>query len=197
MNVTLCVTFLVSALAPDNLMFLRMLSLYPQRVLQSTSPSWRSWLLLSALIVAIDQTIKQIVFSAMPYGTSYPMTSFFNLVHVWNRGAAFSFLADAGGWQRYFFITIGLAVCAVLAWVLRKGVANRAEAMAYSLIIGGALGNVIDRIARGFVIDYLDFYWRSWHWPAFNAADIAITAGAVLLVVSTWMTPRLQARRHE
>lgn len=132
----------------------------------------------------------------MPYGASYPLTSFFNLVHVWNRGAAFSFLADAGGWQRYFFIVIGLAVPAVLVWLLRKGVANRSEAMAYSLIIGGALGNVTDRIARGFVVDYLDFYWRNWHWPAFNAADIAITAGAMLLVAATWITSRAQARRH-
>lgn len=124
----------------------------------------------------------------MAYGASSPVTSFFNLVHVRNPGAAFSFLADAGGWQRYFFIVIGIAVPAVLAWLLRRGVANWMEALAYSLIIGGALGNVIDRITLGFVVDYLDFHWSGWHWPAFNAADMAITGGAVLLVASSFFT---------
>ena len=122
--------------------------------------TWLRWLLLSALIVAIDQAIKQTVYTLTPYGASYPISSFFNLVHVWNQGAAFSFLADAGGWQRYFFTALGLGVSFMLAWMLRKGVENKMEALAYSLLIGGALGNVIDRIALGFVVDFLDFHWR-------------------------------------
>lgn len=157
-------------------------------ILRSPNHSWYLWLLLSALVVVTDQAIKQIIVALMVYGASFPVTSFFNLVHVRNPGAAFSFLADAGGWQRYFFIVIGIAVPAVLAWLLRKGVANWMEALAYSLIIGGALGNVIDRITLGFVVDYLDFHWRGWHWPAFNAADMAITGGAISLVISSFFT---------
>ena len=156
--------------------------------MRSPTYAWCLWLLLSGLILVIDQAIKQIVVAVMFYGANYPVTSFFNLVHVRNQGAAFSFLADAGGWQRYFFIAIGIAVPVFLAWLLRRGVANWMEALAYSLIIGGALGNVIDRIALGFVVDYLDFHWRGWHWPAFNAADMAITGGAVLMVASSFFT---------
>jgi signal peptidase II len=155
-------------------------------LLRPPDRSWRLWLLLSVLVLFADQAIKQIVVALMTYGTSSPITSFFNLVHVRNPGAAFSFLADAGGWQRYFFIVIGIAVPAVLAWLLRRGVANWMEALAYSLIIGGAIGNVIDRIVLGFVVDYLDFHWRGWHWPAFNVADMAITGGAILLVISSF-----------
>lgn len=157
-------------------------------LLRSPGRSWQLWLLLSVLILVTDQTIKQTIVALTPYGANYPITSFFNLVHVWNQGAAFSFLADAGGWQRYFFIAFGTAVPAVLAWLLRRGVANWMAALAYSFIIGGALGNVIDRIALGFVVDYLDFHWRGWHWPAFNAADMAITSGAVLMVASSFFT---------
>jgi signal peptidase II len=157
-------------------------------LLRSSGRSWHLWLLLSVLVLVTDQAIKQAIVALTPYGANYPITSFFNLVHVWNQGAAFSFLADAGGWQRYFFISIGIAVPAVLAWLLRRGVANWMEALAYSLIIGGALGNVIDRIALGFVVDYLDFHWRGWHWPAFNAADMAITGGAALMVTSSFFT---------
>ena len=159
------------------------------------SMSWRHWLLLSALIVVIDQAIKQTIYALTPYGVSYSITSFFNLVHVWNRGAAFSFLADAGGWQRYFFIALGLGVSVTLAGLLRKGVANQMEALAYSLLIGGALGNVIDRIALGFVVDFLDFHWRGWHWPAFNVADMAITSGAAAMIASSMFSARVPEGR--
>jgi len=163
----------------------------PQTNLQvSPNTTWLRWLLLSASIVAIDQAIKQTIHTLTPYGASYPITSFFNLVHVWNRGAAFSFLADAGGWQRYAFTALGLGVSFMLAWMLRKGVENKMEALAYSMLIGGALGNVIDRITLGFVVDFLDFHWRGWHWPAFNFADIAITAAVVALISSSIFLPR-------
>lgn len=120
----------------------------------------------------------------MEYGQSLPFTPFFNLVHARNPGAAFSFLADAGGWQRYFFITLALLAAVGLTWLLRKPLPKR-EALAYSLILGGALGNVIDRIFRGFVVDFLDVYWRNWHWPAFNLADIGVCSGAVLLILGS------------
>ena len=116
------------------------------------------------------------------------------MVHFWNTGAAFSFLADAGGWQRYFFIVIALIVSMVLALILRKPRAN-SEALGYSLILGGAVGNLIDRAFRGHVIDYLDFYWQSWHWPAFNLADIGIVGGATMLILSSLLTPNAEAGR--
>jgi len=147
----------------------------------------RTWLPATILIFAADQVVKQAVFVSMPYGASYAITPFFNLVHVWNTGAAFSLLADAGGWQRHFFIVIGTGVSLFLAWMLWRGVASRLEAAAYTLLLGGALGNISDRIVRGFVVDYLDFHWRGWHWPAFNIADAAITTGAALLVLASFL----------
>lgn len=112
------------------------------------------------------------------------MTSFFNLVHLLNAGAAFSFLAEAGGWQRWFFLAIALAASIWLAWMLAKPL-YRLEALSYSLILGGALGNAFDRVARGQVIDYLDFHLSGMHWPAFNLADMAIMAGVVALLAAS------------
>lgn len=150
----------------------------------SSRRHWRECLAAAGSIVLLDAAIKQTVMSLMPYGASISITPFFNLVHVWNTGAAFSFLADAGGWQRYLFTAIGIGVSAVLVFLLRRSVASRIEAAGYVLILGGALGNVADRIARGFVVDYLDFYWRAWHWPAFNLADVSLTIGATLIVLA-------------
>lgn len=151
-----------------------------------TAIAWRWWLLATSLAAA-DQISKLAVSMLMPYGQSIPLTGFFNLVHLWNTGAAFSLLADAGGWQRYFFIVLTLAVSIVLALMLRKP-RPRAEALSYSLILGGALGNGFDRVVRGHVVDYLDFYWQSWHWPAFNLADTGITCGVLLLLWSGYRT---------
>jgi signal peptidase II len=150
----------------------------------SAAGAWRWWTLAITVAVA-DQLTKLVVSTLMFYGQNIPLTGFFNLVHVWNTGAAFSFLADAGGWQRYFFIVITLGVSICLAVMLRRP-RRRIEALGYSLILGGALGNGFDRIIRGFVVDYLDFYWQSWHWPAFNLADTGITLGVSLLVLSTF-----------
>ena len=136
---------------------------------------------ISGLIAASDQTVKWLVQQTMAYGESISVTPFFNWVHVWNTGAAFSLFANAGGWQRYFFIGIAVVVSVVLIKLIReKG--HNGDAIAYSLILGGAMGNLIDRIFRGYVVDAFDFYWRDWHWPAFNLADIAIVLGALLLV---------------
>lgn len=147
------------------------------------------WWTLALLVAGADQAIKYAVHTGLPYGASIPLTSFFNFVHVWNTGAAFSFLADAGGWQRYFFSTIAIIVSVVLAWMLTKP-RPKTEAVAYSLILGGALGNVIDRVNRGYVVDFLDFHWQGWHWPAFNLADIGIFLGAALLVAGSFGASR-------
>ena len=150
----------------------------------ATDIAWRWWTLAISVAVA-DQLTKLAVSTLMYYGQSIPLTGFFNLVHVWNTGAAFSFLADAGGWQRYFFIVITLGVSIALVVMLRKP-RTRTEALGYSLVLGGALGNGFDRVVRGYVVDYLDFYWRNWHWPAFNVADSGITLGVFLLVLNTF-----------
>lgn len=150
------------------------------------------WIALAILVV--DQATKYLVHEYTPYGWSQPVTGFFNLVHVWNLGAAFSFLADAGGWQRFFFGGIALVVSVWLAFMLHKP-ARLPEHLAYALILGGALGNGVDRALRGYVVDFLDFHVRGWHWPAFNVADIAIVCGAALLIFSTFQRPL--ARQEE
>ena len=138
-------------------------------------------LAISGLIAASDQVVKWLVQQSMAYGESIPVTPFFNWVHVWNTGAAFSLFADGGGWQRYFLIAIAVVVSIVLIRLILQ-CRRRGEAIAYSLILGGAVGNLIDRIFRGYVVDSFDVYWRSWHWPAFNLADIAIVLGTVLFL---------------
>lgn len=150
---------------------------------------WPAWMLLAAVLAALDQAVKAIVATTLPLHASVEVTPWFNLVHVLNPGAAFSFLADAGGWQRHFFTAIGLVVSALLLWMLWRGVRNRLEAVAYAGLIGGALGNVIDRLRLGAVVDYLDFHWRDWHWPAFNLADVFVVGSAGLLVLAT-LRPR-------
>jgi signal peptidase II len=144
---------------------------------------WPAWFLFAAALAALDQATKSVVATALPLHASVEVTPWFNLVHVLNPGAAFSFLADAAGWQRYLLSAIGLIVSAVLLWMLWRGVKNRLEAVAYAGLIGGALGNVIDRFRIGAVVDYLDFHWRDWHWPAFNLADILVVGGAGLLII--------------
>lgn len=150
---------------------------------QSSAAVGLRWWMLALLVFVLDQLAKWIVQLAMPYGQVIPLLEFFNLVHVWNTGGAFSVLADAGGWQRYGFIGLALAVSVWLAIALCKPL-PRADAAAFSLILGGALGNVMDRIVRGHVVDYLDIHWRDWHWPAFNLADIGISCGAALLLAA-------------
>ncbi|MDH3287142.1 MAG: signal peptidase II [Betaproteobacteria bacterium] len=140
------------------------------------------WLLLSALIVVIDQVTKFVVVQRLAANQAVEVTSFFNLVLVYNPGAAFSFLADGSGWQRGLFATIAVVASVWIFYLLRKYPHQRLFALALALILAGALGNLIDRIALGAVIDFLDFHAFGYHWPAFNVADSAITCGAVLLV---------------
>ncbi|MFZ5699619.1 MAG: signal peptidase II [Pseudomonadota bacterium] len=149
----------------------------------SSFPAPCRWWTLSLVVAVTDQVSKYAIAEWLPFGSVMPLTTFFNLVHFGNTGAAFSFLADAGGWQRYFFIAAALIVSIGLALLLRKPIPE-SEALSYSLILGGAVGNLIDRALRGHVIDYLDLHWESWHWPAFNLADMSIVGGVTLLLLS-------------
>lgn len=140
------------------------------------------WLALAAGLIALDQVSKYAITHSLDYGGSIEVTSFFNLVLVHNRGAAFSFLSSASGWQRELFIAIAVVASVWVVWLLHKHPRQTLFCLALSLILGGAIGNVIDRILVGSVVDFLDFHAGGWHWPAFNVADSAITCGAVLLV---------------
>ena len=140
------------------------------------------WLLLSVLVIALDQWSKYAVQQSLHYGEFVPVLPVFNLTLAYNPGAAFSFLANAGGWQRYFFTGVAIiAVTAMLVWLMRlKG--EKLVASALALVIGGALGNLYDRLVLGHVVDFLDVYWGQYHFPAFNLADSAITLGAILII---------------
>ncbi|MBK8527667.1 MAG: signal peptidase II [Rubrivivax sp.] len=141
--------------------------------------------MLAAVLAMLDQLVKAGVAATLPLGSSVTLTPWFNLVHVLNPGAAFSFLADAGGWQRHALSGIGIVVSLALAVMLWRGVRSRLEAAAYVGLIGGALGNVADRLRIGAVVDYLDLHWRDMHWPAFNLADVWVVGAAGLLVLAS------------
>ncbi len=150
---------------------------------------WRLWLLYSTAVIALDLLTKQWVVQAFSYGDSLPLTSFFNLVRAHNSGAAFSFLAGAGGWQRLFFIAVASVASTVIIYLLRKHHRETLFSLALSLVLGGALGNLIDRIRWGYVVDFLDFFYGTYHWPAFNVADMAITGGVMLLILDSLRKP--------
>jgi signal peptidase II len=152
---------------------------------QATSPMQRMlpWLALALLVVFLDQLTKVVVERVFEFGDVQPLTGFFNLVLTYNKGAAFSFLAGAGGWQDEFLTAVGIGASAFIVYLLARHAHQRLFSMALALILGGAVGNVIDRIVYGHVIDFLDFHWRGWHWPAFNLADSAIVCGATLLII--------------
>ncbi len=147
------------------------------------------WLLLSAVVIILDQLSKLWVVDAFSFAESRLVTSFFNLVLAHNSGAAFSFLAGAGGWQRLFFITVASVASAVILYLLRKHARQMLFSLALSLVLGGALGNLIDRIRWGYVVDFLDFHYGGYHWPAFNVADMAITGGVILLILDSLRKP--------
>jgi signal peptidase II len=141
------------------------------------------WLVIAATVLASDQLTKWFIKGVLQTKKLITVTSYFNLVLVYNKGAAFSFLASAGGWQRYFFIAFSIVVILGILYFLRRNASQRLFCFSLSLILGGAIGNLIDRVIYGQVIDFLDFHIRGWHWPAFNVADAAITVGAILLVL--------------
>lgn len=150
---------------------------------KGASAGMLQWLGLAFAILLIDQFTKVLILGYYRLGDTTYVTSFFNIVRAHNPGAAFSFLAGAGGWQRWFFTALGLGAAAFIIWMLRSHSGQRLFAFALSCILGGALGNVLDRLIHGYVVDMLDFHWRGWHYPAFNLADSAITLGAICLIV--------------
>ncbi len=155
------------------------------------------WLGLALLIILADQITKTLIIGSFELGDSRTITSFFNLVRVHNPGAAFSFLADASGWQRWFFVGLGLVATVVIVWMLKNHGGQRLFSLALALILGGALGNVIDRLLHGHVIDFLQFHWdwlapmfHGGYFPSFNIADSAITVGAILLILDELLRVR-------
>jgi signal peptidase II len=148
------------------------------------------WLGVALITLLFDQLTKIAVVGAFQLGEALPITSFFNLVRVHNPGAAFSFLADAGGWQRWFFTGLGVAAAGIMVYLLRMHTGQTLFCLALSLLLGGAVGNVIDRMLYSHVIDFLDFYYGTWHFPAFNVADSAITLGAGLLILDELLRVR-------
>ena len=144
--------------------------------------TWLRWLWISVVVVAVDLSTKYYFDTTFTYGETRYVTPFFNWVLVYNPGAAFSFLANAGGWQREFFIVVTLVITSGLLWLLKSNEYNRLLGGAISLVIGGALGNLFDRVVHGHVIDFIQLHVAGYYWPAFNVADSAICIGAGLLV---------------
>lgn len=145
------------------------------------------WLWLSLLAVILDQASKLAIAGSMQLYESIQVMPFFKLTYVHNTGAAFSFLSEAGGWQRWFFAGLAVVISAVIAvWLTRLKKHETLLAVALALVLGGAVGNLIDRLAYGYVIDFLDVYYDSWHWPAFNIADSAITLGVMLMLAESF-----------
>ena len=155
------------------------------------------WLGLAAIVILADQVTKTLIIGAFQLGEVRPVTGWFNLVRAHNAGAAFSFLADADGWQRWFFSALGLVASAVIIWMIRSHPTQKLFCFAVSMIMGGALGNVIDRLLHGHVIDFLQFrfallepVFRGGYFPSFNIADSAITAGAIGLILDEFLRVR-------
>ncbi len=145
------------------------------------------WLWLAALLLGLDQASKLAVDKSFALYESVAVMPFFNLTYVHNTGAAFSFLSEAGGWQRWFFAALAIIMSTIMTlWLTRLKAHETLLAVSLSLILGGAMGNLIDRLAYGYVIDFLDVYYQTWHWPAFNIADSAITIGVALMLVESF-----------
>jgi len=154
--------------------------------MRKSAPTIALWLTIAAGVAFADQITKLWLASKLAPGAAVAVTGFFNLVHVYNTGAAFSFLANEGGWQRGFFVAVAIVAAVVIVVLLRRHAAERFFCAALALILGGALGNLFDRIVLGKVVDFLDFHAFGWHWPAFNLADSAITVGAALLILESF-----------
>lgn len=149
---------------------------------QVSSSKWYVLLALGVLIA--DQITKWWAQISLPMAQAVKVTDFLNWFLIYNPGAAFSFLSQAGGWQRWFFTVIGIVAAIVIVWLLQKNTHDRPFCLALSLILGGAIGNVLDRLLYGAVVDFIDVHYDGWHWPAFNIADSAISIGATLIIIN-------------
>jgi len=154
------------------------------------SASMLQWLGLATIILMADQFTKVMILGFYQLGDSTYVTSFFNVVRAHNSGAAFSFLAGGSGWQRWFFTVVGVLAAGLILWLLKSHAGQKLFAFAMVCILGGAIGNVIDRVRFGYVVDFLDFHWHGWHFPAFNVADSAITVGAACLILDELLRVR-------
>ena len=141
------------------------------------------WLGIALAIIVLDQLTKSLVLGAFRLHDSHVVTPFFNLVRVHNTGAAFSFLAGATGWQRWFFVALGAVAAVFIVWLLRRHGGQRLFGWALALILGGAVGNVVDRLLHGYVVDFIQVHYGGWYFPSFNLADSAITLGAICLIL--------------
>jgi signal peptidase II len=148
-----------------------------------SSGSLLPWLALALIILIADQFTKTLILGYYRLGDSTVVTSFFNIVRAHNTGAAFSFLAGASGWQRWLFTGIGMAATVLILWMLKSHAGQKMFSFALACILGGAVGNVVDRLLHGYVVDFLDFHWAGWHFPAFNVADAGISIGAACLIL--------------
>lgn len=162
----------------------------PKTTFMKSKGDMLPWLGLALLVLIADQFTKVLILGYYQLGDATSVTSFFNVVRVHNSGAAFSFLAGASGWQRWFFTGIGVAAALFIVWMLRSHAGQRLFSFALACILGGALGNVIDRSLHGYVVDFLDFHYAALHFPAFNVADAAITVGAVCLILDELLRVR-------
>lgn len=149
------------------------------------------WLALAALVIVLDQITKTLILRGFEHGDSHTVTAWFNIVRAHNTGAAFSFLAAASGWQRWMFSGIGVAAAVFIVWLLKRHGGQTLFAFALSMILGGAVGNVIDRLLHGYVVDFIQVHWaNAWYFPAFNIADSAITLGAACLILDELLRVR-------
>jgi signal peptidase II len=148
------------------------------------------WLGLALIVLIADQFTKVLILGYYQLGDSSPVTGFFNIVRVHNSGAAFSFLSSASGWQRWFFTAIGLGAAVFIVYMLRAHPGQKLFSFALACILGGAIGNVIDRLLHGYVVDFLDFHYAGTHFPAFNIADSAISVGAACLILDELLRVR-------
>ena len=149
------------------------------------------YLIIASTVLVLDQVTKIAAQIYLPIASPVVINSYLNWFLIFNPGAAFSFLSQAGGWQRWFFTILGIAASVVILWFLRRNTADQKLSWALSLILGGAIGNVLDRIFYGAVVDFIDVHYETWHWPAFNVADSAISVGAVLIVWSELTRPKI------
>ncbi len=153
----------------------------------------RLWILIAILVVMLDQLSKWWIRALFELYEAIPLFPGLQIIYVRNLGAAFSFLSTAGGWQRWFFIALSiLASIAIVIWISRLPKQRYLEALGLSFVLGGAIGNLVDRVLLGYVVDFIDVYYQSWHWPVFNVADSAITVGVVIMIIDI-----LFYQRHE
>ena len=166
-------------------------------VLRRGRPNALPWLALSVVVLVLDQWTKHWVLTSLPEYQPIPVIEgVWNWYRTYNTGAAFSFLAEAGGWQHWFFVVLAAVICAVLTvWLSRTPRHDWRTALPFALVIGGAIGNVIDRLVHGHVVDFIQWHWRDWYWPAFNLADAAIVGGAIGIALFGLFAPKPEGGR--